>query len=425
MNHKRIIPAIFLLLLVIGFSAYFIVTQATSKQGGALTASGTIEATQVNIAPELAGKVQEVFVDEGQQVKANAPLLSLDGSLLAAQRAAAAAAVDSARTQYDLALIAAQAEDAKARARNWSIPVNDRFDYPNWYFMRTEQINGAKSELAAAQAAYETAKANLDSVVKDVNNADFVNAEARVLQARAAYEVMKGVDSRAETADDHINLLNLDDTLTDTSESVFQSVKDELTAAQRAYNDMLTTDQAKRVLKARAELAVAEERYRAAQDYYQSLLVGYDSPRIQAAAQSLKQAEANLALIDTQIAKLTISSPMDGVILTRNVEPGEFIQPGATAFVLGQLNNLTITVYVPEDRYGEISIGQSAQVTVDSFPGEVFTATVIKIADSAEFTPRNVQTVQGRSSTVYAIKLSVANTDGKLKIGMPADVAFK
>jgi HlyD family secretion protein len=116
---------------------------------------------------------------------------------------------------------------------------------------------------------------------------------------------------------------------------------------------------------------------------------------------------------------------MDGVILTRNVEPGEFVQPGATALTMADLNDLTITVYVPEDRYGQVSLGQSADVSVDSFPGEKFTATVVHMADQAEFTPRNVQTVEGRSATFYAIKLKVDDPQGKLKIGMPADVVFK
>jgi HlyD family secretion protein len=107
------------------------------------------------------------------------------------------------------------------------------------------------------------------------------------------------------------------------------------------------------------------------------------------------------------------------------VEPGEFVQPGATAFVLGQLSDLTITVYIPEDRYGEISLGQQATVTVDSFPSVTFKAEVIHIADQAEFTPRNVQTVEGRSSTVFAIKLRVTDSESKLKIGMPADVVFE
>ena len=115
---------------------------------------------------------------------------------------------------------------------------------------------------------------------------------------------------------------------------------------------------------------------------------------------------------------------MDGVILVRNAEPGEFVQPGATALSLADLNNLTITVYVPEDRYGQISIGQQAEVSVDSFPNTTFKAEITYIADQAEFTPRNVQTVEGRSSTLYAVKLKVTDSENRLKIGMPADVVF-
>jgi membrane fusion protein YbhG len=85
---------------------------------------------------------------------------------------------------------------------------------------------------------------------------------------------------------------------------------------------------------------------------------------------------------------------------------------------------MTITVYIPEDRYGAINLGETAQVKVDSFPGEAFTAKVSYIADQAEFTPRNVQTSEGRRSTVFAIKLSIGNSGGELKPGMPADVTF-
>jgi HlyD family secretion protein len=124
------------------------------------------------------------------------------------------------------------------------------------------------------------------------------------------------------------------------------------------------------------------------------------------------------------MTKLTVYAPADGTILTRNVEPGEFVQPGATVFALANLENLTITVYVPEDRYGEISLGQQAEVNVDSFPGETFSAQVTYIADTAEYTPRNFHTVEGRSATLYAIKLKVDDPGGKLKPGMPADVTF-
>ena len=110
--------------------------------------------------------------------------------------------------------------------------------------------------------------------------------------------------------------------------------------------------------------------------------------------------------------------------MTRNAEPGSVVNAGAALLTLARLDELTITVYVPEDRVGEVSLGQTADVSVDSFPDVVFTSAVSYISDQAEFTPRNVQTVSGRKNTVFAIKLKLNDTSEKLKPGMPADVAF-
>ncbi len=119
-----------------------------------------------------------------------------------------------------------------------------------------------------------------------------------------------------------------------------------------------------------------------------------------------------------------IRAPLNGVVLERLYEPGEIAEPGSTLLVLGDLFTLNLTVYVPEDRYGQIILGHTYQVTVDSFPGTTFEGVVTHIADQAEFTPRNVQTVEGRKTTVFAVRLSLANPDLKLKPGMPADVNF-
>ena len=116
---------------------------------------------------------------------------------------------------------------------------------------------------------------------------------------------------------------------------------------------------------------------------------------------------------------------VNGVVLSRSVEPGEVVAVGSAVMTIGQLDKLSITVYIPEDRYGEIKLGQAAQVTVDSFPNETFQGTVVRIADQAEFTPRNVQTVESRSTTVYKIEISLPNTGNELKPGMPADAVFE
>jgi multidrug resistance efflux pump len=112
------------------------------------------------------------------------------------------------------------------------------------------------------------------------------------------------------------------------------------------------------------------------------------------------------------------------VVLARAVEPGSFASPGSALLEIGDLGSMTITVYVPEDRYGELNLGDTASLSVDSFPGETFDGTIVHIADQAEFTPRNVQTEDGRRSTVFAIRLAVDDASGRLKPGMPADVQF-
>lgn len=474
MNHKRPpVPAIVILVLLVSIGIYFIVSQVIHPGDGALTASGTIEATQINVAPELAGKVTEALVDEGQSVRMGDPLLRLDPSLLAAQRQIAQSGLESARSalqtaqsayglmqaQYDAALTIARAQEGTARLADWAYRAPSRFDQPLWYFTRAEQITAAQAEVESASEVLQKTQSNLDRVVKDIANADFVAAEIRLAEARISYLIAETVYDHAQLSGGDVNpddipmpphfstyrtkievarLLSGDSDILTAAQEALDLAKVELDEAQQAYDDLLTSDAAENVLTARAELSVAQEHFEVSLDTLNRLQTGDDSPQVKIAAAALEQAkavlaqagaavqqaEANLSLLDTQIAKLTISAPMDGVILTRNVDVGEFVQPGATSFVLGQLSNLTITVYVPEDRFGQLKIGQTATVTVDSFPDLTFTATVIQISDKAEFTPRNVQTVEGRSSTVYAIKLSVVDPDGKLKIGMPADVVF-
>ena len=259
----------------------------------------------------------------------------------------------------------------------------------------------------------------------------FGAAETRLAQARAAGLVAQDVLRRAT--------LGNNTELRDTAQTASDTAQTELDNAQAAYDSLKGSVAAGKIITARADLSVAQERLASAQDRLLALQTGENSPKVAAAQAALHQAQAavdqahlavtqsqdNLSLLDIQIGLLTVKAPADGVILTRSIQPGEIVAPSASAMTLGRISNLTITVYVPEDRYGELSLGQPAIMTVDSFPGEVFTTTVIHIADQAEFTPRNVQTVEGRSSTVFAIKLQVQDPYGKLKPGMPADVTFE
>ena len=480
MQHKRPpLPAIILVLLILAAAIYYGIRTLNGDEDGQLSASGTIESVVVNVSPEMAGKVKDVLIGEGESVKAGDPLLSLDDSLLAAQRAVAASQLESAiagaqaaqnglqtaESQYQITLEAALAQGKSTRLQDWfSDP--DQFEQPGWYYTRQEQTQAVQTQVEIAQKAVEDAQANLVAVSQSLEQADFLKAEQHLLDARLAYLIAQNVNNRAQnssTADVPVGLYNRthcgtnqgyfvenarltnqiykctgDEQLADSGRTLYDQARDELESAQKEYNDLLTTEAADAILQARADVSVAQERYYSALDFLRNLQTGDQSTTVivaqgvvdqaQAAVdqaqKAIGQAQANLDLLDAQMAKLTVYAPMDGAILTRNVEPGEFLQPGAVALAMADLSGITITVYVPEDRYGQIRLGQSAQVAVDSFPGETFNAEVIHIADQAEFTPRNVQTVEGRSSTVYAIKLKVTDSESKLKIGMPADVVF-
>lgn len=445
MSHKRPpIPVIIVIVLVVIIGAYFII-ENMKTDNSALTASGTIEAVEITLSPELSGKVVEVLVDEGDLVKAGEVLFRLDGRLLSAQRDVAAAgldtacaaasiasaALDTARAQYELTLTAAHAEAAAARTAGWRAANPSGYTLPGWYFTREEEITAAQSAVEAAKSARDAAQTKLKTLPQDPASAGFITAEARLINAKAAFVVAKDVLDRASLARDNADLKSA-------AQDAYDTTKTELEDAQTAYDDLTDTNTAKNIITARAELSVAQERYDAARDRLTLLQTGDYSPRVAAAQAAVHQAEAaayqaqiavaqaeaQLALIDAQIGKLTVTAPADGVVLTRIIQPGEVVAPGSSALTLVRLDNLTITVYIPEDRYGEISLGQTVEVSVDSFPGITFTASVIHISDKAEFTPRNVQTVEGRKSTVFAIRLKVEDPQGRLKPGMPADVVF-
>ena len=410
---------------------YFVFLVISNKSDGKLRASGTIEAVEVNVSAETSGKVKEVLIDEGQAVKTGAALLNLDDSLLSAQRTVATAQVDNAKAalataqhNYDVTLQTALITDQASTSDIWKVSAPDQFNQPAWYFNQTEQLKSAQAAVDAAKKALDDSQANLAKVTGDITNADFVKAEKHLADVRAVFLVTDDVKKQAEYAAQSGGLL-------DAAYANYNTVLNDLNAAQTAYNALLNSKAAKSVLDARGQVVVAQQQYDAAYTRQLALQTGTQSPAVVGASNTLEQsktalsqAEANLALLDAQVKKLTIYAPMDGVVLARNVDPGEFVQPGAAALTMANLGDLTITVYVAEDRYGEISLGQTVDVSVDSFPGEIFTAKVSYISDQAEFTPRNVQTVSGRSATVYAVKLKVNDPNGKLKLGMPADVVF-
>lgn len=441
-----VIVLVIIVLLAAAAGGYYYFKLRQPAEPVALTASGSVESTTVTIAPEISGRVTEVTVEAGQSVKAGDVLFRLDDSLLKVQRDVAAAAMDSAKAaadtaqaavasaqqQVDVTRTSVLAEDAANRTALWKESKETDFDQSSWYFTRAEQYTALQAEAETAAKGLTDAQDNLAFVEQKATSGDFVSAEKRLTLARVSYQTLQTVLDKTNGASDG-------QALKDQAQNLFDDAKTELDDAQQAYDDALTTEGAQDVLDARAKLQVAQEHSDIVADKLRALETGLLSPRLTTAQKNLEQvttaaaqaqtainqADANLKLIDAQLARYVVYAPADGVILSRNVEPGEVVSPGAVLLSLGRLTDLTLTVYVSEDQYGSISLGQAVDIVADSFSGEVFAGTVQEISNTAEFTPRNVQTTDGRKTTVFAIKLRVDDPSGKLKPGMPADVTFK
>jgi multidrug resistance efflux pump len=137
------------------------------------------------------------------------------------------------------------------------------------------------------------------------------------------------------------------------------------------------------------------------------------------------QAEASGAALEAQIEMMTLHSPIDGIVTSRSAHVGEAAMPGATLLTIANLDEVRLTIYVPEDELNRVYLGQEVEVQVDSFPGRVFMGTVSYISQRAEFTPKNVQTEKERVNMVFAVKVRLPNPEHVLKPGMPADALLR
>jgi HlyD family secretion protein len=448
-HRKRILIPIVILTAVAGLTIWYLVSGSRAAGNGAMDASGTVEAVEVIVAPELSGRVAEVLVGQGDTVASGDPILSLDDSLLQAQRQRASAAIEAAQKNLavaqagvDLAqssLHAAEAsrEAAQASAQAERIVAQRALDelYENHdVALAQAQQAVATAHRSVRDAQYLWDNYTLPSNQKNLTASEGISMTLQALErARIRFEPYKYEDSGDETRKDLKETLDEAQSDHDTAvrrmelENGLQQTKAYLAKTERDLQKLQEGPNPADIATLEARLQAIQTAPGQAEAVVEQAQAGVTQAEDKAAqAQAaLEQAQAELDLIDVQIEKLAVYAPTAGVVIARNVEPGEVVQAGAPLLVIGGLEQLKITVYIPEDLYGQIKLGQEARVTVDSFPGETFTATVTHIADKAEFTPRNVQTVEGRKSTVFAIELSMDNSDGKLKPGMPADVSFR
>ena len=305
----------------------------------ALTASGNVEATEVQVAPEVGGRIVELRVAEGDRVKVGDVIATLDTRDTELQIGRARAERASAAAQLHLFEAGARSEDVR---------------------QAEAQVDATTSEIAAIDVEIKNAQTDLDR---------------------------------------------------------FEALLSANAGSQKQRDD------------AKARVDLARERKRAAEERVRVSRTALDRVRAGARKEELEGARARVATVDAQLAVLEkavrdaqVTAPTGGVVTQKLADAGEIVAPRVPLVVVTDLDHAWANVFVPEPAVPKITLGQAATVRTDA--GSTVQGKVTFISPRAEFTPRNVQTADERSKLVYRVKVTVDNSAGVLKQGMPVDADF-
>ncbi|MFH0963057.1 MAG: efflux RND transporter periplasmic adaptor subunit [Planctomycetota bacterium] len=373
---KLLIPLLVLVIAVAGALVYALKRDRDGRSSDSLLVSGNIEVTDVEVSFKLAGHVAERPVDEGRLIS--------EGDLVAR--------LDDADLREEVALSAAELQAVEAAL--------------------AELVAGSRpEEITQAEAALRQAQARLAELVAGSRPQEIASAEAAVNSAKAEAGLRKSEYDRARSLYER-SVVSADQY--DAAKALYDTAVARLKDAEERAKLVREGPRVEEIEAARAAAAQAQER----------LALVRKGPREETIEQGkarVAQARAALALARIRLGYATVLAPLSGVILSKNVEAGEYVVPGVPVVTIGDLKNVWLRAYVNESDLGRVKLNQKALLSTDTYPDKLYEGRLSFISSEAEFTPKNVQTPEERVKLVYRIKIDVPNPDMELKPGMPAD----
>jgi len=376
MVGKRKLLLLLPLAVVAGVLGYKYWQNRSKDDLGVIPVSGNIEVTDAEVSFRIAGHVEERLLSEGDTV----------------ERGQVVATLDRRELEREVALRQAEVKGASAAL--------------------DELLAGSRpEEIAAAEAAVQQVQAGLDELLAGSRPQEVKAAMASLDRAKTEAELQRSEYERQKR-------LYEKEVISKKEYEAFVAAHKAAEARLKEANEHLELvregPRKEQIEQARAAVAQARERY-------ELVRKGPRQETIEQARARFEQADAALALAQTRLGYTTLASPLSGVVLSDNVEAGEYVSPGTPVLTVGDLDNVWLRAYINENDLGRVKVGQPVRVTTDTYPGKVYEGRVSFIASEAEFTPRNVQTQKQRVKLVYRVKIDIPNPETELKPGMPAD----
>lgn len=426
-NDKRtfILSVLVIILLTYFFYYRFFYNIKTNK----IEANGTLEATEIQISSEVAGRIEKVSFEEGDKIKINQLLAIVNDDIYKTQVLQAKANFFANQSKYQSLKVGARKEEVdqaallKEQSEKLLLGSNKTYyDSKEIYENRSiykQQLDTADTQYKTSKSQYETAKANLE-------------------QLKSSFKVTKSNLARTK---DLYNKQSISTQQLDTVQNQFDIVSAQLKMAEQNLNQSKTLmDGAERNFKnvqniyenraqQKLQLHSAEVQKEVAESNLEISKKKLDLIKAQAKKEDLEslksvtlQADAGVKLAQIQLDKTKVKSNVEGIVITKSVEKGEVVNQGSLIATIADLSKIWLRVYVPEYQVNLLKIGQSVNIKTDSSPNKIFTGKIIQISSKAEFTPRNVQTKEERVNQVFGVKIAIANNNLELKAGVPADV---
>jgi membrane fusion protein YbhG len=341
--------------------------------------SGNIEVTDAELSFKIPGRVDARLVDEGETIKRGQLVARLDSAELTQEVNLRKAQVQAAQAALDELLAGSRPEEI-TQARSAAGQAKAR--------VAELQAGSRPQEVASAEAADRSAAADAKRLEEDFKRYSGLYQKQLVStqQYDAARTASEMAQARAREAKEHLDLVK-------------------------------EGPRKEQIEQARAAYAQAEDRYALVKK-------GPRREDIEQARARLEQVRQSLAMAETRLGYATLASPMSGMVLSKSIEPGEYVSAGTPVVTVADLENTWLRAYVNETDLGRVKLGQRVRVTTDTYPGKSYQGKVSFISSQAEFTPKSVQTEKVRVKLVYRIKVDIKNSNLELKPGMPADATI-
>ncbi|MCC7336453.1 MAG: HlyD family efflux transporter periplasmic adaptor subunit [Pirellulaceae bacterium] len=367
-------------LAVAGLGAYWVFLRTADEDPNLIPVSGNIEVTDAEVSFKMPGRVSTRAVDEGQFVQMDDLIATLDDAEL----------------KSELALRQAELQATESAL--------------------AELVAGSRpEEIAAAKAAMDQAQALVDELVAGSREQEVKAAEAKFAATLANVQHLKNDLDRALTL---VRSNAISQGELDFKQGLYDVAVAEQSAASENLQLIKEGPRVEKIAQARAALAQVTAQF-------DLVLTGPRKETIQQAIARTEQAKAGVQLARTKLENAILKSPLTGIVLSKNTEPGEFVAAGTPVVTVGDLENVWLRAYINETDLGRVKIGQVVHVTTDTYPDKRYDGRVSFVSSEAEFTPKNVQTSQERVKLVYRIKVDITNINMELKPGMPADAIIE